>query len=75
MGLAGFLKVTTRNPEHAEAFAIFFVEVLVVHLVCLSDGREIRVFRIPEPAEAAVDEDVMHQKVAEAIGGDAGSNP
>lgn len=54
---------------------MFFSKVLVVHLVRLADGSQIRVPGVPEPVESTVDENVVDEEVAEAIGSDAHSNP
>ena len=75
MRLSGFSEISHRDPQHAEAFTVFFSKVLVVNLVRLSDGCEIGVFGVSEPIEAAVDKHVVDEEVAEAICCDAHSNP
>ena len=47
----------------------------MVNLVGLSDGHQVRIFGALEPRKAAVDEDIMYQKVSCAVEGDPRANP
>jgi hypothetical protein len=68
-------KVTRRDKQHSKAFTVLFVEVFVVNLVGLSDGHQVRILGALEPREAAVDEDIMYQKVGCAVESDPRANP
>ena len=75
MRLAGLAEIFSGNPQHAKAFTVFLVEVLVVHLMGLPYRSEVGVFGVSEPIEPPVNENVVHQKIAEPVGCDAGANP
>lgn len=49
--------------------------MLVVHFVCPTDGIKIRMLDVAQPFKAAVDINVVDQKISQTIGGNAKANP
>ena len=53
---------TQWHPQHAKALSVFLGEVLVVHLVCATDGAQVADLRVGEHLDRLVDEQVMDKE-------------
>jgi hypothetical protein len=62
-----FMPVFWGNQQHAKTFSFFFLQVLVVHLVCPAYGAYVQAAAAGKPFKPLVNDYVMHQKVSEAI--------
>src|SRR6218665_276649 len=70
-----FFKVFKRHPQHAETLAALFGEMAVVHFVGTAYGFEIREIDIAQHADALMNEQVVNEKVSQAVKRDAYSDP
>ncbi len=68
-----FFKIFKRYQQHSETFAMFFIEMFVVHFVCSSDGSQVPVVAVSEYFETLMDKNIVNQKVAKTI--NRNSNP
>lgn len=69
-----FIPVGFGYVEHAETFAVFFANVLVVHFVCPANGANVYVIAAGKPFEALVNNDIMHQEIRKAVHGNTEAN-
>ncbi len=73
--LSSLLEIAEWDQEHTKAFSVFFAQMLVMHLVRLANGYEIRVVCSFEPPDALVDENLVNNEVGDPIDQDAQANP
>jgi hypothetical protein len=64
----GFLKIFNRKQQHAKAFAVVFIKVLVVHFVGAAHGYAITAGSIAKYLKALVYKNIVHHKVGKAVG-------
>ena len=62
-----FVPVFFADEQQAERFAVLFLTMFVVHLMRPAQGPHIAVVRPCKPFEALMNDDIVHQKVRDAI--------
>jgi len=63
------------NPQHTEALALLFAQVLVVDFMSFADGHQVGVFCAGKNLESLMDKDIVYQEISEPIRGNARPNP
>jgi hypothetical protein len=63
----GLAEVLPRDEKHAEALAVFLRQVLVVHLVCPTDGEHVGTFRSSKPLETLVYKHIMYKEISNSV--------
>ena len=69
-----FIPVFPGNDEHTEAFAVFFTQVFVVHLMRPADSADIAVVAAGKPFEPLVNNHFMYQEIGSSVQGDSETN-
>jgi len=69
-----FLPIFFCNVQHTKGFAVFFLQVFVVHFMGPANGFNIAVLRTGKPFYTLVDDDFVYKKIGKAISHDAKTN-
>jgi hypothetical protein len=62
-----FIPIFLCNEQHTKALSIFFAQMFVVHFMRPTDGAYVGVIAAGKPFESLVDDDLMHNKIAESV--------
>jgi hypothetical protein len=62
-----FLQVFQRHYQHSEAFTVLFLQMFVVHLMCLSYRQKVWIARALQPFDPLMDEYLMYQEISDPI--------
>jgi hypothetical protein len=68
------IPVTAGYVQHAKAFAMVLSEMFVVHFMRPSNGTHISIVAAGKPFESLVNDDIVYQKIGEAVQGYAKAN-
>lgn len=68
---ANLVPVFFMHKQHPKTFAFVPVKMLMMHLMRPADGTDIGAVAAGEPFETLMNDNIMHQEIAKAIGHDA----
>ena len=69
-----FLPVLEMNEQHSKAFALFFLQMLVVHFVCPAHYTNILIVAACQNLKSLMNNDVVYHKISNAIQQDAATD-
>jgi len=74
-GFFCFPEILAGDPQDAEAFAVFFLQMFVVNFVGLAQRHKINVVGLAENFKTLVYKNIVHQQVGQTVEGDADPDP
>ena len=59
------------NEQHTKAFPIMTIKVFMMHFMCPANSANIPVIAAGKPLKPLMDDDIMNEKISDAISHDA----